>query len=602
MLLQLLNDLSGGNFEAVERILAKAPNRLVETRSALAHSRIRALVLDSNIPPGTTEYLVPVGTNRAIASLFMGVDRLLELFDTASALSPANRIYSIPPLFLFIDNMLEASRELRGSMAGMLPKLLDYVRRADADYVKLGFVYLISQLFVRGIVSTQQDLRPLAEYISQDLYTCGDYYITLLYTRIIIQLRPFHLEMLDPDAMRLQPLATLTQLNFASEGPKAVCALADATPIGEHYFRLRHLQFSHGRMRHTKPDEKHDLGGGILVCGRISLCLVFGPSILLRLHYDSLTRIQISYRRALMLITFPLTLLPRLSALRDWKRSPSSSSSMELDTWQSQEVTLELIVDDPSALVAFRDDTAPLIAHCRTLVLYSASQSADDLNGSGGGMTEAFQNKTFSSFDALSQYTLNESSGERRARRAAIYVLPIRYSVIEPPIKADVSPSPEVHSPELLRPQGGGETKVTNPFSSASVSCTPKDLLRATSSIDVMELKAKHDEELLEFRTNRGAHLKELVRQLRSDEEVFNAICSDFKEELALGYEVFWEMWQRVNSSIKEYKQDLMALQLRQRQELNSLSKTVENAPLLDHKRARLLELRKFRRPKGDKG
>ncbi|TNJ28226.1 hypothetical protein GMRT_14378 [Giardia muris] len=594
---QLLKDLSEGNFEAVERALIKAPNRLVETRNTLIHSRIRALILDPNVDPGAIEYLIPVGTNRAITSLFTEVDRLVELFEVALGLAPTNRIYSVPPLFLLMDSMIETSRELRASMSEMLPRLLDYVQRADTEYAKLGFVYLISQLFVRGVISTQQDFRPLADYIRQDLQVCGDYYVTLLYARVIIHLRPFHLETLDPDSLQLRSLANLTQLNFGNEGPKAICELADSTPIGEQYFRLRHIQFSHGRVIYAEANKDHDLGGGVLVCGRLSLCLVIGPTVILRLYYDSVTRIQISYRRALMLLTFPFTLLPRLSAIRDWGK-PTSPSRL---THQSQEVVIELKVEDSSTLVAFRDDAAPIIAQCRALILYSASQSLDDVVGVGSGpnmnpaTATALQSQTFQSFDASSRISLNESSYERKTRRAAIYVLPIRYSVTEPPMKADVPPlSPEAFSPELLRSQGG--LKAAHPFSSASVPCTPKDLLRASSSIDIMELKAKHRAELTEFRASRGAHLEELMCQLRSDEEAFKAICSDFREELTLGYEIFREMWEQVNSAILEFKRDLVALQQRQHQELNQAPESISGASL-DRKRARLLELRSSRRP-----
>lgn len=74
-------------------------------------------------------------------------------------------------------------------------------------------------------------------------------------------------------------------------------------------FKVRYLLYSGGTISYDNTNLSISLGEGIIFCGRMSLCTMLPNIGLIRLPYDILSKMQLSYRKCLLIIGISMSSL-----------------------------------------------------------------------------------------------------------------------------------------------------------------------------------------------------------------------------------------------------------------------------------------------------
>ena len=451
MSLRFIKELEAGNFNEVEKILVDTPHVLSASRSLMAYGRARKMLSDPETYPGVIEYLTTLGLNPAFAGEFVENDQFISFCTSALNLSEANAVYSVPPIFKVMEAMVSCSPQLKKVVSQLLPTLGSLIVQASKDYIKAGYAFFIAQVLKQGVQFSTEVLQELVAIVGKELRTCADYPTQILLTEILLRIRN---RIPGAGATVFSPTIqthfnTLTKMNFLRTINTLICAMNDefGAPGSDDVFKVRYLLYSGGTISYDNTNLSISLGEGILFCGRMSLCTMLPNIGLVRLPYDILNKMQLSYRKCLLIIAVSMSSLS-LNSPFHVKLREAQQSDME------QNVTLRFSVPDQSDIYAFRDEVGCLISNTRFLAASTASASS--CTADERSVDECTGGLSFCSVEAMSQMSqsalLDEDNIQRCARpaerRSSIFLLFIDKGPKNPKVACLTPKTPRMDLPE----------------------------------------------------------------------------------------------------------------------------------------------------------
>lgn len=635
MSLRFIKELEAGNFNEVEKILVDTPHVLSASKSLMAYGRARKMLSDPETYPGVTEYLTTLGLNPAFAGEFVENDQFISFCSSALNLSEANAVYSVPPIFKVMEAMVSCSPQLKKVVSQLLPALGSFVAQASKDYIKAGYAFLIAQILKHGVQFSTEVLQELADMIRQELRTCADYSTQILLVEILLRIRN---RIPDVSAIAFSPAIqihfnSLTKMNFLRTINTLICAMNDefGTIGSGDVFKVRYLLYSGGTISYDNTNLSISLGEGIIFCGRMSLCTMLPNIGLIRLPYDILSKMQLSYRKCLLIIGISMSSLSINSPFHVKLREAQQSN---LD----QNVTLRFSIPNQDDVYAFRDEVGCLISSTRLLAASTASASS--CTAAEQSVDEVAGGLSFCSVEAMSQMSqsalLDEDNVQRGARqtdrRSSIFLLFVDRSPKNPkvtcltprtprmelPERFHHSKTPQIHANSLDSEDLTQKKTITN-LNDISISSIDPDVKTlkndhvyplerdnhsftintgtthsklhvhdilppelatalppslctqdktATPRKDLTAIKARHATELVEFKKKHASKFTVLRQQLLQDKDAILTIANEFTAEMQLGIEIFTDTEQDIKAAMSMYHDESSALLERHKREL----------------------------------
>lgn len=635
MSLRFIKELEAGNFNEVEKILVDTPHVLSASRSLMAYGRARKMLSDPETYPGVTEYLTTLGLNPAFAGEFLDNDQFISFCSSALNLSEANAVYSVPPIFKVMEAMVSCSSQLKKVVSQLLPTLGSFIAQASKDYIKAGYSFLIAQILKHGVQFSTESLKDVINIIKEELRSCADYPTQILLVEILLRIRN---RVPTVGTIAFSPTIqahfnSLTKMNFLRTINTLICSMNDEFGVtcSNDVFKVRYLLYSGGTISYDNTNLSISLGDGIIFCGRASLCTMLPNIGLIRLPYDILSKMQLSYRKCLLIIAVNMSSLSINSPFHV-KLREAQQSNME------QSVTLRFSVPNQNDIYTFRDEVGCLISNTRFLAASTASASSCIVDERS--VAELAGGLSFCSVEAMSQMSqsalLDDDNIQRTARpterRSSIFLLFVDKSPKKPkiacltpktprmdlPERSFCAKTPQIHANSLDSEDLTQKKMITNlndisissidpdikgledshicvrengrnPFCASTGSTHSKshvhDILppelktvlppksctqdkQATPQKDLGAIKARHAAELIEFKKKHALKLTSLRRQLLQDKDTLIAIVNDFDAEIKLGMEIFTDTERDVNNAISAYHNESSALLERHKREL----------------------------------
>lgn len=635
MSLRFIKELEAGNFNEVEKILVDTPHVLSASRSLMAYGRARKMLSDPETYPAVTEYLTTLGLNPAFAGEFVDNDQFISFCSSALNLSEANAVYNVPPIFKVMEAMVSCSAQLKKVVIQLLPILGSFVVQASKDYIKAGYSFLIAQILKHGVQFSTESLQNLVNTIKEELRTCADYPTQILLVEILLRIRnrvPNISSTVFSSA--IQPhFNSLTKMNFLRTINTLICSMNDEFGVmcSNDVFKLRYLLYSGGTISYDNTNLSISLGDGIIFCGRLSFCTMLPNIGLIRLPYEILSKMQLSYRKCLLIIAVSMSSLSINSPFHV-KLREAQQSDME------QTITMRFSIPDQNDIYKFRDEVGCLISNTRFLSASISSASSCIANEqSVDGLASGISFCSVEAMSQMSQSVLLEDdntahitrSTERRSsifllfvdrnyKKQAIACLTPKTPRMDLPERSFCAKTPQIYANSLDSEDLTQKKMITN-LNDITISSIDPDIkdsenshiyihendrnLFATSTgsahskshvhdifppelktaipsksctqekqstprKDLNEIKARHTAELVEFKKRHVLKLTSLKQQLLQDKDTILTIINDFNAEIKLGMEIFADTEHDINDAISVYHNESSKLLERHKREL----------------------------------